>query len=43
MKTTMADMAQMHDTKVEKMVHESDSQIARLKSEIASLNSELAN
>ena len=39
----MANMAQMHQTKTEKMAQESDEQIARLKGEIASLNKELTN
>ena len=42
LKTTMANMAQMHETKTEKMIQEADSQTKRFKDEIAQLNENLA-
>ena len=41
LKSTMANMAQMHDAKVEKMAQEADAQVTRLRDEIAKVSSEL--
>ena len=41
LKSTMATMAHMHDSKVEKMAKEADEQVNRLREEVAKLKSEL--